>query len=50
MSAYPCEDCSTVWESRRAADECAILDAAETRAARRAPLVRRDNGIVRAYD
>lgn len=28
----PCEDCGTPWESTAAANECAILDAAETRA------------------
>lgn len=32
---HPCEDCRTPWPSRRAADECATLDAAEARAARR---------------
>lgn len=32
---HPCTDCGTAWESSRAADECAVLDAAETRAARR---------------
>lgn len=34
---HPCEDCGTAWPSQRAADECATLDAAETRAARRPP-------------
>lgn len=32
---YQCEDCRTPWESQIAADECAILDAAEARDARR---------------
>lgn len=35
MSATQCEDCATWWDSRAAADECAILDAAEARDARR---------------
>lgn len=33
--AYQCEDCRTVWDSQRAADECATIDAAEARDARR---------------
>lgn len=32
---YQCEDCTTPWPSLKAANECAILDAAETRQARR---------------
>lgn len=30
-----CPDCSTPWDSQAAADECAVLDAAEARDARR---------------
>lgn len=33
--SYQCDDCRTVWESQSAASECAILDAAEARDARR---------------
>lgn len=33
--SYQCEDCRTPWESQLAADECATLDAAEARDARR---------------
>ena len=29
-----CEDCGTPWDVQAAADQCAILDAAETRTAR----------------
>lgn len=32
---YQCEDCGTHWDARVAADECATLDAAEARNARR---------------
>lgn len=32
---HRCEDCGTDWESSRAASECAVLDAAEARQARR---------------
>lgn len=32
---HTCEDCGALWESSRAASECAVLDAAEARAARR---------------
>lgn len=32
---HPCIDCGTTWESSRAASECAVLDAAEARQARR---------------
>jgi hypothetical protein len=32
---FACEDCGTVWSSLTAANECAILDAADQRAARR---------------
>lgn len=31
---FTCEDCGTQWESQAAANECAILDAAEARNAR----------------
>lgn len=33
--SYQCDDCRTVWDSQSAASECAILDAAEARDARR---------------
>lgn len=32
--AHICDDCGAIWTAKAAADECAILDAAEARRAR----------------
>lgn len=35
MTGHVCEECRTPWDSLSAANECATLDAAEAREARR---------------
>lgn len=52
VTEFVCQECGTVWNIERAADECAIIDSAEARQIHAAAKKRKtwDSGIIRSIN